>query len=78
MSSLTSKTVAKISKIHTELRFGMAITKNKEKIFFSDETSFGKLQFVDFKIGDEVELNFLETERGLFAQSMAYLDPQLI
>lgn len=78
MDVLTSKAVGKISKIHNELRFGMAITKNKEKIFFSDETSFGKFQFVDFKIGDEVELNFLETERGLFAQSMTYLDLQVI
>jgi len=67
------KASGKISKIHSDLSFGMAITKSKQKIFFSDETSFGEFLFQDFKIGDEVELEFLETERGLFARSMKCL-----
>lgn len=68
------KTIGKISKIHSELSFGMVVTENKEKIFFSDETVFGTFQFKDFTIGDEVELEFVETERGLFANSLVYAD----
>ena len=67
------KANGRISKIHAELSFGMAITRNGEKIFFSNETSFGAFQFNDFKTGDEVELEFLDTERGLFARSMKCL-----
>ena len=63
----------KIEKIHSDLSFGMVITKNKQKVFFSDETSFGAFQFSDFKIGDEVELEFIETDRGLFANSLAVI-----
>ncbi len=65
-----TKTVAKISKIHSDLCFGMAITISKEKIFFSNETLFGDFRFQDIKIGDEVDLEFFETERGLFAKSL--------
>lgn len=39
------KALGKISKIHSNLSFVMAITKNKQKVFFSDETAFGKFQF---------------------------------
>jgi hypothetical protein len=70
---LRSKAIGKISKIHAELSFGMVITKNKEKIFFSDETSFKNLPLQDLKIGDEVELEFIVTERGLFANSLVYV-----
>ena len=69
----TMKAVGKIEKIHSDLSFGMVITKNKQKVFFSDETIFGAFQFRDFKIGDEVELEFIETDRGLFANSLAYV-----
>ena len=63
----TTKAKGKIEKIHSDLSFGMVITKNKQKIFFSDETFFGAFQFSDFKMGDEVELEFIETDRGLIA-----------
>jgi cold shock CspA family protein len=66
----TIKAVGKIEKIHSDLSFGMVITKNKQKVFFSDETIFGAFQFRDFKIGDEVDLEFIETDRGLFAREL--------
>lgn len=68
------KATGKISKIHSELSFGMVVTKKEEKIFFSDETSFGTFQFKEFKVGDEVKIEFFETERGLFANSLLYAD----
>jgi len=40
------KALGKISKIHSNLSFVMAITKNKQKVFFSDETAFGEFQFL--------------------------------
>lgn len=66
----TKKAKGKIEKIHSDLSFGMVITKNKQKIFFSDESSFGILRFHDFKVGDDVEIEFFETNRGLFAREM--------
>jgi hypothetical protein len=41
------------------------------KVFFSLETTFGAASFNDFKTDDDVELEFIETERGLFAKTLS-------
>jgi hypothetical protein len=65
------KVKGKISKIHSDLSFGMVTVPKHGKIFFSSETVFGTLSFDDFKTDDDVELEFIETERGLFAKSLS-------
>ena len=64
------KAKGRVEKIHTDLTFGMAIVPKHGKVFFSDETIFGSFKFQDFKVGDDVELEFFETERGFFVRVM--------
>ena len=64
------KVKGKISKIHSDLNFGMVTVPKHGKVFFSSETTFGSSSFDDFKTDDDVELEFIETERGLFAKSL--------
>ncbi len=65
------KVKGKISKIHSDLNFGMVTVPKYGKIFFSSETAFGSYSFDDFKTDEEVELEFIETERGMFAKSLS-------
>lgn len=65
------KVKGKIFKIHSDLNFGMVTVPKHGKIFFSSETVFGASSFDDFKTDDDVELEFVETERGLFAKSLS-------
>jgi hypothetical protein len=65
------KVKGKISKIHSDLDFGMVTVPKHGKIFFSSETVFGTSSFDEFKTDDDVELEFVETERGLFAKSLS-------
>lgn len=65
------KVKGKISKIHSDLNFGMVSVPKHGKVFFSSETMFGSFSFNDFKTDDDVELEFIETERGLFAKSLS-------
>jgi hypothetical protein len=65
------KVKGKISKIHSDLNFGMVTVPKHGKIFFSSETVFGNSSFDEFKTDDDVELEFVETERGLFAKSLS-------
>jgi hypothetical protein len=65
------KVKGKISKIHSDLNFGMVTVPKHGKVFFSSETTFGSCSFDDFKKDDDVELEFIETERGLFAKTLS-------
>ena len=65
------KVKGKISKIHSDLNFGMVTVPKHGKVFFSSETILGSFRFDDFKTDDDVELEFIETERGLFAKSLS-------
>jgi hypothetical protein len=65
------KVKGKISKIHSDLNFGMVTVPKHGKIFFSSETVFGTSSFNDFNTDDDVELEFIETDRGLFAKSLS-------
>jgi hypothetical protein len=65
------KVKGKISKIHSDLNFGMITVPKHGKVFFSSETTLSSARFDDFKTDDDVELEFIETERGLFAKTLS-------
>ena len=67
MKELTGK----ISKIDLEMGYGFIQCPKHEDVFFSVKTELVGLQFSDLAINDSVRISVKETERGLFADSLA-------
>jgi cold shock CspA family protein len=64
-------TSGRVTKINTELGYGFINVPKVGDVFFSAKTAFDGTAFESLKVNDLVRLSVTETERGLFAQTLA-------
>lgn len=62
--------LGQIIKKNNDLGYGFIAIKGSEDVFFSPKTEFLSTTFESLKIGDKVKVSLIETERGLFAESL--------
>lgn len=61
-----------IQKKNNELQYGFVEVSKSRRVFFSGQTQFaGSISFEKLEVGDRVEIEVTETERGLFASSLS-------
>jgi len=60
----------KVSKINAELGYGFVICPKDGEVFFSTETTFSGASFDNLRVNDQVQIEIVNTERGLFAQRL--------
>lgn len=60
-----------IIKKNEELSYGFVSVKGYEDVFFSPDTEYSSVTFESLKVGDKVKVHIKETDRGLFATSLA-------
>jgi cold shock CspA family protein len=60
-----------ITKINTELLYGFIAVKGSDDVFFSTETKFNNTTLLSLRVGDKVNFESQQTERGLFATSLS-------
>ncbi len=66
----------KISKINSEVGYGFVQIPKLGNVFFSNQTDFLGASFADMKVDLSVRLSVIETDRGLFAKSLAIEKPK--
>lgn len=64
------KISGKISKLNSELGYGFVKCSSVGEVFFSTESELKGTSFDLLKINDSVSIIAIETDRGLFAQSL--------
>ena len=61
-----------IKNINNELNYGFITVPKLGDVFVSEDTDFTqKLSFHDLKEGQKIQVNIIDTERGLFAKEIA-------
>jgi len=61
-----------ITKLNDELKYGFLKVPKLGDIFFSeDSTLTGGLDFDGLKVGQKLQIEMIETERGMFAKSLS-------
>lgn len=64
------KVKGKITTLHHDFSCGMVTVQKLGKVFFSADTQLLNFKFEDLKIDEPVEIEYVETSRGLFAKSI--------
>lgn len=64
------KVRGKVSKINAELGYGFVACPKNGEVFFSTETGFSGTSFEHLRLGDSVQVEIVETDRGQFARSL--------
>ena len=65
-----------ITKLNDELKYGFLKVPKLGDIFFSEDSSLtGGLNFDGLKVGQKLQIELIETKRGMFAKS---LSPEVI
>jgi cold shock CspA family protein len=61
-----------VQKKNNELRYGFVEVSKGRRVFFSGQTQFAEpISFDKLEVGDRVEVEVTDTERGLFATSLS-------
>ncbi len=61
-----------ITKINRDLGYGFVKVSKQGEVFFSEDTSYNNTSFQELSENQRVHLEVVETERGLFAKSLAH------
>lgn len=61
----------KILKINNDLKYGFVKVQKLGDVFYSLKTSFQETNFETLKVNDRVNLSIVDTDRGLFAESLS-------
>lgn len=60
----------KITSVNNDLKYGFVKVPTVGDVFFSLKTQFQGTNFEALKVDDSVKLSIIETDRGLFAESL--------
>jgi cold shock CspA family protein len=66
-----------IAKLNEELKYGFLKVPKLGDVFFSvDSTLSDNLSFDSLEVGQKLQIEMIETERGMFAKSLALQMPK--